>query len=364
MTNLIARWTLATTAAAVLLGGGTLEGLAKDYILTVVKPNTLVLADAAARKVVKAHEIPGDGAPGAVVPSPDGKVAYVLTNRMGSISGIDIDTGEQVFRADFDEPEIRVKSSFGLDISPDGKELFVIQTPVKLKLGEYEVQDYRIAVYNTGGGLNAKPVRLLPVPRRGMGLYLSTDGSKIYYTSWDIYVLDSKTGEQLDVLKEYNWDRPNHSPADTFNPWNQSEQSQIMAMPYYAFRTDVDPESAEAWPTGMVTLDLKTGELVMEDFEYGGPIVFSTVVNPVRRNEAYGVYTTLAKIDLEADKVVKRVDAAHTYYTVNVSSDGNEVYLGGTKDDIGVYSSDSLDRIGEIKLPGYMSIAYVRVIER
>jgi len=95
-------------------------------------------------------------------------------------------------------------------------------------------------------------------------------------------------------------------------------------------------------------------------------VIFSSVVNPVRRNEAYSVYSTLSKNDIVADKLIKRITLPHTYYTANVSSDGREVYLGGTMDDIAVYDSATLKRIGEIKMPGGadQSITWVRVIHR
>ena len=88
----------------------TFPALAKDYLLTGVKPDKLVLIDAAARKVEKTLTIP-DAAPGpaTITPSPDGKIAYVLVNRWESVSGIDLDSGKQVFRANFSGGGRRIK---------------------------------------------------------------------------------------------------------------------------------------------------------------------------------------------------------------------------------------------------------------
>ncbi len=69
----------------------------------------------------------GGGSPISVVPSPDAKSAYVLTNGMGSISGIDLDSGVEVFRTDFSTTEKRIKQIFAMEISPDGSELFSMQ---------------------------------------------------------------------------------------------------------------------------------------------------------------------------------------------------------------------------------------------
>ncbi|MCZ7600644.1 MAG: hypothetical protein M5U09_26965 [Gammaproteobacteria bacterium] len=122
-----------------------------------------MLIDLEARSVAKTYTVP-EAAPGilTVTPAPDGKRGYAIVNRWESVSGIDLDSGEQVFRADFSRDDTRVKAMFGMDISPDGKELFVFLSPVRLGLGEYEVGDTYVAVYDTSHGVGAEPVRTFP----------------------------------------------------------------------------------------------------------------------------------------------------------------------------------------------------------
>ena len=362
------RLTLAAFVAAILATPSWTGGAqAKEFILTAIKPDKLVMVDAAARKVAKTYTIP-NATPGVltITPSPDGKIVYLLINRWESISGIDLDTGKEVFRADFSAGDIRTKGMFGVTISPDGKEIFVFQSPVRLLPGEFEVLDTRVAVYNTGDGIGAKPVRTFPAPRRTAILTNSADGTKLYAVNWDITIMDSQTGKVLGTHKVRNWGRENHSEPDVLDVWPQWEQASVFSTPYYAVRTDVSMDHPEAFQTGMLTLDLKSGEFVMENFEPTAAIIFSTVVNPVRRNEVYGVYTTLSKIDIETDKLVNRIDLDHTYYTVNVSGDGKEIYVGGTMDDIAVYDSGTLEKIGEIRMPGGgdQALASLRVIQR
>ncbi|MCZ7600645.1 MAG: hypothetical protein M5U09_26970 [Gammaproteobacteria bacterium] len=80
---------------------------------------------------------------------------------------------------------------------------------------------------------------------------------------------------------------------------------------------------------------------------------------------AYGVYTQLSKIDLDKDELVKRIDLPHTYYAVNVSSDGSELYAGGTMNDIAIYDTETLEPIGSIGLPGgNMALSSLRIIQR
>ncbi len=355
--------------AMLLALAGTLAlpvGAADDYILVTQKPDKMVLIDAAARAVKATHTIP-DAAPGAltVTPSPDGRIGYAVVNRWESVSGIDLDTGEQVFRADFSSGETRAKAMFGMDISPDGKELFVFLSPVQLKKSEYQVGDTHIAVYNTADGVGAKPVRTFPAPRRTAILALSDDGSKLYAIGWDAVVLDPATGEQIGVHPIRNWGRENFTEPDVLDVWPQFEQAGVFSTPYFSVRTDKAGDDPAAYAMGMLTLDLASDEFVMEEYENFEVIIFSTVVNPVRRNEVYGVYTQLSKIDIEADRLVDRIDLPHTYYAVNVSSDGSELYAGGTMNDIGVYDTETLEHLATIELPGgNMALTSVRMIQR
>ncbi|MFO1352549.1 MAG: quinohemoprotein amine dehydrogenase subunit beta [Gammaproteobacteria bacterium] len=357
---------LATLAAGALLCAA-LPSIAKDYILTGVKPNKLALVDPAARKVERLFEVPNaEPGPLTIVPSPDGKMAYVIVNRWESVAGINLDSGEQTFRADFSSGDLRIKAPFAMDISPNGKELYVFQSPVKLGLGEYEVQDTYIAVYDTSTGLGAKPTRTFPAPRRTMLLAASVDGSKLYAASWDITVLDPKTGAMLGAHKLRNWDRPGFASPDVLGVWPQWSQTFVYSNPYFAVRTDKDPSDPEAYKTGLYTLDLATDDFKIIDFENTSVVIFSSVINPVNRNEAFAVYTTLSKIDLAKGEVAKRVDLDHTYYAINISKDGKEVYVGGTMSDIGVYSTDQLEKLGVIKFPdgNDMALASLQIIQR
>jgi quinohemoprotein amine dehydrogenase beta subunit len=340
---------------------------AKEYLLTGTKPDRLFLVDAKARKVEKRYIVPEAGdAIATIVPSPDGKRAYVLTNHMSSISGIDLENGKQVFRADFPEDNLNIKAFFAFDISPDGKEIFVYEMPTRLHPAEYEVLEPRIAVYNTDAGLQAKPVRVFPAPRRIHLLIMPKDGGALYALGFDLYKMNPKTGQIIDTIGVRNWQRPNYSIPDVLDFWPLWEQTGIFSTPYYTVRTDMPAGDPQAAKSGLMTLDLKTGETHFADFETTSVLMFSSVISPTRPNEVFAVYTQLSKIDREKNAVVKRVDLPHTYYVANISGDGNEVYLGGTMCDIGVYDHESLVRLGEIRLPGCgdMGLTSMRMIQR
>lgn len=338
----------------------------KDYIVVGAKPNILFLVDPAAQKVVHRYEIPGDGSPFMISASPDGKIAYVLTDHMNAISGMDLDTGKQVFRAKLSAPGELVRSMGGIALSRDGRELFVQESPAKLLPSEYVVEPARIAVYRTDGGLDAKPVRTFEVPRRIILLLPSVDGKTLYALGWDLYALDPVDGHIAGTQKITNWDRPNASKPDILDVWPLYEQSDVFSTPYFYTRTDIEPGRPGFARTGILTLDLGTGIMTMKDFEDTSALIFSSVVNPRDRNRIYGVYSTLSKIDNGRSRLERRIDLAHTYYAVNISSDGKQIYLGGAMNDIAIYSTADLRELGNIPLPGAgdMASSSLRVLRR
>jgi hypothetical protein len=76
------------------------------------------------------------------------------------------------------------------------------------------------------------------------------------------------------------------------------------------------------------------------------------------------VYTALSSIDVEGHRLEKRVPLDHTFYAVNISSDGREIFTGGTECDVGFYDAASLAKKANLKLPGCgdQSVATLRVI--
>lgn len=358
----------AVLAAAGLALLAAAPASAKEYLLTGAKPNKLVLIDPEARKVEKIVEIPGPGVtPWTIVPSPDGKIAYVLTNFNETIVGVNLDTGEEVFRTDMNEPDnVRSKAISAVELSRDGKELFVFVSPMKELPGEYQVMDTKIKVFSTEDGVGAKPVREFPAPRRTAIFAMSADDQTLWALGWDLYGIDRQTGEITQTHKIINDPQPDRAPADILDFWPQYEQADVFSTPYYTFDTTKTLDDPTAYKTGMLTLDLKSGEFVMEEFENTEAVIFSSVVNPVRRNEVFTTYTQLSKVDTAQDTLVKRVNLPHTYYSINISGDGEEVYVAGTMCDIGIYSTADLSEKGRVEIPGCpdQGVASLRVIER
>lgn len=359
----------AAAGLALAAGGGAVaEAAAKEYLLTAAKPNKVVLIDPAARAVEKVIDIPGPGvAPWTVIPSPDGRIAYVVTAHNEAVVGVDLETGAEVFRTDMNEAEnVRSKIMPAVELSRDGTELFVYVSPMRELPGEYQVLDTKVKVFAVADGVGAKPVREFTAPRRIAVFAMAADDQTLWGLGWDLYGFDPKTGEIKETHKITTGPAPDRAPADILDFWPQFEQADVFSTPYYTADTTKSLEDPTAYKTGMLTLDLKTGEFVMKEFEDTSAVIFSSVVSPARRNEVFSTYTQLSKIDTAAGTLVNRIDLPHTYYSINISGDGEEVYVAGTMCDIGIYSTADLSPKGRVEIPGCpdMGVSSLRVIER
>jgi quinohemoprotein amine dehydrogenase beta subunit len=214
---------------AILLALCAFSAAAKDYLVVASRPNSLHVIDAAARRVVSSFLIPGDGLPSTITIPKDGKTAYVLTNRNESISGIDLASGKEVFRADMSIPGERVKSMMAMVVSQDGKQIYVHQIPTRLKTKyEYEPMETRIAVYNTADGIGAKPVRLFPAPRRIALLATGSASNRLVALGWDLYVFDALAGKVVKTFPLRHWKREGMGEPDILDFWPQYEQEGVL----------------------------------------------------------------------------------------------------------------------------------------
>ena len=241
----LSRCALLVAGLAVL--GGTAS--AKDYLVTATHANKMVFIDVAARKVDKVYPLPNSrsgNTPSTLVVSPDGKTVYIVHNHWETVSGIDVDSGREVFRTELSGGGIRGKATFAVDISPDGKELAIYVDPVKILAGEYQVQDTYVAIYDTAAGVGAKPLRTFPAPRRTTLLGYSTDGSKLYALSWDMVVLDPKSGKEIGRHPIRHWGRKNIGEPDALTVWPLWDASRVLSFPYVVARTDRKPDAPDA----------------------------------------------------------------------------------------------------------------------
>jgi quinohemoprotein amine dehydrogenase beta subunit len=288
---------------------------------------------------------------GVIVPSPDGRIAYVLVNRMESIAGIDLTTGKQVFRANLSSPGERVKCMFAFDVTPDGRELIVYELPVKLESDEYKVEEPRFAIFSTAAGVSAQPVRSFPAPRRVHMILAKKDGRSFYSVGFDLAEFDVNTGRLIEQRGIRAWNRPDHSIPDLLAIWPVSEATGVFVSPVYSTVNAATAPAGGIPTTSLMTLNLTTGQLDYRDFEKTAALIFSSVLSPARP-EAFGVYAQLTKIDTAHGTLANRVNLDHTFYSVNVSTDGSEVYIGGAMCDVAFYDAVTLTKKANLRLPG------------
>lgn len=360
----LTRYSLALICLLSLVPSAALH--AKEYILTAARPNHLFLIDTVDGSVARTYKVP-DQIMGSwsIVPSPDNRFVYMATDRHQSMVGLDLDTGEVVFRADLSHGNEWVRSHYGQDISSDGKELYVYVNPVKRLPDEYQNLEARVLVFDTSAGLDAKPIRTLPAPRRIVNLMVSSDRKSIYLAGMDIFQIDANTGELLDTFPINSWQVPNRSPGNAYGNWASWEQSGINTMMTISVHTDRDPYSVEAYQSSILQINRDSGDIEVWDFEYLENLIFSAVTSPTRP-EIFATYNTLAKIDAKNHKTVKRVPLESTFYAVNVSGDGDTVFVGGGGCKVAAHSAENLEKVWSIELPGCadQSQSNMRIVNR
>lgn len=355
------RLLLAAGAAALLAA----PAAARDLLVTIAKPGSLYVFDAAKRTLEKDCALGVDPSPGVIQMSPDGKVAYALVNRWQDVIGIDIGTCERVFFAAQSEGDVKRRSIASLAVSADGTEVYTVRNPVRHLADRYEVLEPEFAVFDAKAGTDAKPLRTFPAPRRSSVMAAGATG-EVYIGGHDIYAFDPKTGALSVKIANRSWDRPTYGGPDVLAFWPVGTQNDELMLMYSApvFTSAEKTEMADfVW--GYSSVNLSTGATEIADFASFEKIMFSGVRNPHAPNELYGVYTQLSKHDLATKELVKRVELPHTYYVINISTDGKEVYVAGTNDDIGVYSTGTLEKLGEMRIPsgGDMGTSTLQVVQ-
>ncbi len=337
----------------------------QDYMVAISRPGNLNLIDLQSNKVINECKLPGNSAPGTVVMSPDTKIAYVLANRFEDIYGLEVDTCKLVFSARQSSGNERVKSMGAIAISPDGTEIYTHQNPVRLMNDHYQIQDTRVAVFDTAAGLNAKPVRTLPAPRQ-ITIMATTDDGSLYLGGADVYKMDVNSGAIEVAIPSRSLDDPRYAPRDILTVWPIGAVSNEFIRMYSVAKYQGEPGDLDnaSWHWGYERVDLSTGETEATEFGPLEVVLFTGMTRPHHRDQMWALLTQLKQFDIPSQTEVRSIDLEHTYYCINFSTDGSRVYLTGALSDIAVYDADSLQKITNIQLSGDMSMATTQVFSR
>jgi hypothetical protein len=334
---------LAAAALAAQLVAALPAAAAGDHLLAAARPDQLLLIDTDKRRVEVTYTVPrAGGSILAVLAAPDGDRAYVLANRGESLAGINLETGEQVFRAEFSTAKERVQAAFGMAIDAAGKELFVFQIPISLAPGGYRAEPVRVAVYDTSSGVGATPVRTLPAPRRTEGLLLSPDGQRLYAFSRDLLVLDPGSGKILDHVSL----AARNPPLDPVAAWPGPNSRGMIALPFQGAR-------------GFLRLDLDRGDIRLfapgadarTETEEGHADIIAAAIDPKDPNRLITLGRHLAAHHLAGDASKRAIRLEQPYRSLVIGSDGEELYLGADEGAIAVHDARTLERIATIPMP-------------
>jgi quinohemoprotein amine dehydrogenase beta subunit len=330
-----------------------------DMLVVANRPNNLHLVDLGARRVERSCTMPSAASPGTIALSPDNAIAYIIGRSMGEIWGFRLADCELVFAAMQSHGNERVRTLGGIAVSNDGKQLYVYQAPVKLFLDHYEVQETRVAVYDTSAGKDARPLRTLPAPRQVTIMKTGADGT-LYLAGPDIFAMNPATGETRVALLSRNREDPAYSPRDVLTVWNIGESSGELVRMFNAMRWKPGAEGdlAQAEPIwGFERVDLATGKAsdavvgpMLQGHRFIG--LFTGMTRPGRPDQFFATLTQLQRFDVPNARVDKSVDLDHSYYAIDFGTDGDTLYLTGTFNDIAIYDADSLEKLGNIVLPG------------
>lgn len=328
---------------------------AGDMMVVTNRPNNLHLVDLDARKVERTCALPGHASPATLALSPDNGIAYVLGGPLGgNVWGVRLADCALVFRAAQSQGNERVATLGGISVSPDGKQLYLHQAPVKLFLDRYEVQDTRIAVYDTSAGDGAQPLRTFAAPRQVTIMKTSADGT-LFLAGPDIVAMNHATGETRVALQSRSPKDDVLGPRDILTVWNIGESSNELVRMFTAPRWKPgavgDMAQAElVW--GYERVDLATGiasDAVLAPVQVG---LFTGMTRPGRPDQFYATLTQVQRFDVPNQRIEKSIDLEHSYYALDFGSDGSTFYLTGTFNDIAIYDADTLTKLGNITVPG------------
>lgn len=353
LATVVAGLALGNNATAAAEAGPALK-VGQEYLIATNYPNNLHVVELTGDSLYKTCQLPDAFGPGTAMMAPDNKTAFVLNNHYGDLYGIDLDNCQTVFHTKLSRnPGEKARSMFSFALSPDGKELYTTVNPTQKMSDHYVVKQPRLEVFNTADGLDAQPVRSFPMPRQVYLMRTAEDGS-LFFAGPDIYKMDVHTGKYEVAVPLRNWQRPLYSAPDVLYFWPHQTALNDFSMLYTAakFQDEQQDLATADYRYGYMSIDLKTGKSVVEDFASLTELYFTGLRSPKEPNQMFGVLNRLAKYDIKQQKLLKAANLEHTYYCIAFNTQGTKLYLAGTFNDIAVFDPESLEKLSNIKLPG------------
>jgi len=208
-----------------------------------------------------------------------------------------------------------------------------------------------------------KVVKEIEIPRGCTNIFFGYDGSEFYVTGRDVFVYDPVSGKQVNFLGIGHPTTTGVDPQISLNIWRLHDQSGMALI-----LVGSQNSNNNLMYQGYYTIDLrkKSTEGSMKLVTDIGPlyIQFSGVISPDRKYY-YTVLNTIEKRDFVTNRVLATAaDLDKSYYTIQISSDGKKLYLGGGGDTILIYNTDTMKLQKRIDTPGDAVLTHFRVQKR
>ncbi|MHB1040354.1 MAG: hypothetical protein ACYC34_08500 [Desulfobacteria bacterium] len=350
---------LVLLGTALLLASGNAPAHGKDILLQGMLHNHLNVIDGDKDEIVATIETRGKKVTNFTWDPKDLDKVYCITDWGQQIEQLDL-AGKKVVRTfRMGAGDVRVRT-IDIEINPAHPNLLYALSLRQHWLSD-EIVDMTPAVMvldvTTG-----KVVKEIEIPRGCTNIFFGYDGSEFYVTGRDVFVYDPMTGKQVNFLGLAHPTTTGVDPQISLNIWRLHDQSGMAMILVGSLST-----SNNLPYQGYYTIDLrkKSTEGSMKLVTDIGPLYnqFSAVVSPDRKY----YYTTMNKVekrDFATNRLLATADVDKTYYTIQISSDGKKVYLGGGGDSILIYDTGTMKLLKKLDTPGDAVLTAFRIQKR
>jgi DNA-binding beta-propeller fold protein YncE len=344
---------------ALLLASGNAPALGKDILLQGMLHNKFNVLDGDKDEIVATIETKGKKVTNFTWDPKDLDKVYCITDWGQQIEQLDL-AGKKVVRTfRLGGGGVKVRT-LDIELNPANPNLLYALSLRQRWLSD-EIVDMTPAVL-VFDLTTEKVVKEIEIPRGCTNIFFGYDGSEFYVTGRDVYVYDPMTGKQVNLLGLAHPTTTGVDPQISLNIWRLHDQSGMAMVLVGSLAT------ANNLPyQGYYTIDLKkkSTEGSMKLVTDIGPLYnqFSAVVSPDRKHY-YMVLNKVEKRDFATNRLLATADVDKSYYTIQISSDGKKVYLGGGGDSILIYDTETMKLLKRLDTPGDAVLTHFRVQKR
>ena len=352
---------LVLLGTALLLASGNAPALGKDILLQGMLHNQFNVLDGDKDEIVATIDTRGKKVTNFTWDPRDLDKIYTITDWGQQIEQLDL-AGKKVVRTfRLGSGNVKVRA-LDIELNPANPNLLYALSLRQRWLPD-EIVDMtpEVIVFDVGAD-PPKVVKEIEIPRGCTNIFVGYDGSEFYVTGRDVFVYDPMTGKQVNFLGLAHPTTTGVDPQISLNIWRLHDQSGMAMILVGSLAT------ANNLPyQGYYTIDLrkKSTEGSMKLVTDIGPLYnqFSAVVSPDRKYY-YMVLNKVEKRDFATNRLLATADVDKSYYTIQISSDGKKVYLGGGGDSILIYDTETMKLLKKLDTPGDAVLTHFRVQHR